>query len=155
MIYIFQGFYRFRFLLQKYFFSFSLTNSLGYVKRMLYSEQPTVLLVRRYLHNTFDQFWKFKFHFQNISRSTRFLSFDGPTNYLCLFKNHRQTFPWPGKRPSSHLKVTKKWFVTNIKYLSESFFAYFSCREGISCLIFSIRTGHFIKLMRWKRKRGQ
>ena len=26
-----------------------------------------------------------------------------------LFKNHRQTFLWPGERPSSHVKVTKMW----------------------------------------------
>ena len=84
-------------------------------------------------HNVFDQFWKFNFYFEYISRSTRFLSFDGPSHCLYLFKNHRQTFLWPKKRPSSHLKSTKKWFVPNIKYLSGSFFADFCCREGIFC----------------------
>ena len=72
------------------------------VNRFVGSEAPK--------QNVFDQFWKFKFHFEHISRSTQFLSFDWPTNYLYLFKNHRQTFPRPGKRPSSHLKVTKSDF---------------------------------------------
>ena len=43
-------------------------------------------------HNAFDQFWKFKFHFVHFPRKIRFLSFDGPSNYLYLFKNQRQTF---------------------------------------------------------------
>ena len=41
-------------------------------------------------------------------------------------------FSWPGKHPSSHLKVTKMWFGPNIKYLPEPFFANFCCREGMS-----------------------
>ena len=59
----------------------------------------------------------------------RFLSFDGPTDYLHLSKNH---WSWPGERPSSHLKVIKMWFGPIIKYLSEPFFADFCCWEGIS-----------------------
>ena len=57
-------------------------------------------------HNTFDQFWKFKSHFEHFPRNTRLLSFEGPSNYLYLFKNYRQTFSWPGERPSS-LKLLK------------------------------------------------
>ena len=102
----------------------------GYAKRMLYSEQPIVLLARR--HNAFDQFWKIKFHFQHFPRNTRFLSFDGSTNNLYLFKNHQQTFSWPGERPSSHLKFNKMWFGPNTTYFSEPFFSDFCCREGIS-----------------------
>ena len=30
----------------------------------------------------------------NIFQETRFLSFDGPSNYLFLFQNHPQTFTW-------------------------------------------------------------
>ena len=86
-------------------------------------------------HNAFYQFWKFKFHFEYFPRNIRFLSFEGPSNYLHLIKNHRQTFSWPGKRPSSHLKIGKMGFGPNIKYLSEPFFTDFCCREGISCLI--------------------
>ena len=61
----------------------------------------------------------------NIFQETRFLSFDNPTNYLHLFTNHRQTFPWLGERPSSHLKATKMRFAPNIKYLSEPFLRLF------------------------------
>ena len=74
----------------------------------------------------------FKFHFEYFSRNTQFLSFDGPTSYLYLFKNHRQTFSWLGECPSSHLIITNMWSCSNIKYLSKSFFANFFCREGIS-----------------------
>ena len=84
-------------------------------------------------HNDLDQFWEFKFHFKHFPRNTQFLSFDGPRNYLYLFKYHRQIFPWPEERPLSHLKVTKMWFGLNIKYLSEQFSADFCCREDISC----------------------
>ena len=84
--------------------------------------------------NAFDQFWKFEFHFEDFWRNTQFLNFGGPSNYLYLFKNHRETFPWPGERPSSHIKVTKIWFAPNIKYLSESFFVDFCHPEVISCI---------------------
>ena len=46
----------------------------------------------------------------NIFQETQSLSFDGPSNYLYLFKNYQQTFLLPGERPSFHLKVTKMWF---------------------------------------------
>ena len=68
----------------------------------------------------FDQFWKFKFPFEHFPRNTWFLSVDGPSNYLYLFKNHRQTFLWPEERPSSHFKIIKMWFSPNIKYLPET-----------------------------------
>ena len=98
-------------------------------------------------HNDFDQFWKFKFHFRHFPRNTRFLSFDGLTNYLYLFKNHRQKFLWPRERPSSNLKVTKRRFGLNIQYLSEPVFADFCCREGISCSILIFVT--WIKSFSW------
>ena len=87
--------------------------------------------------NDFDQFWKFKFNFKHFPRSTQFLSFDGSRNYLNLFKNHWQTFLWPGKRLSCHFRVTKMWFGPNIKYRSEFFFVDFYCWKGIFCLILS------------------
>ena len=40
-------------------------------------------------HNDFGQFSKSKFHFEHFPRNTQFISFDGPSNYLHLFKNHR------------------------------------------------------------------
>ena len=140
LIDISQGFYRFRFLLHKYFFWFSLITTglpcrlrkvyavLRAVKRFVGSETPK--------QNAFDQFWKFEFHSENFLRNTRFLSFDGLSNYLYLFKNHQQRVSWPGELSSSHIKVTKVWFGSpNIKYLSEHFFADFCWRKGISwCL---------------------
>ena len=89
-------------------------------------------------HNGFDQFWKFKLHFEYFPRNAWFLSFDGPSNYLYVFKDHQQTFPWLGERTSSHLKITKMWFGQNIKHLPESFFADFRCREGISCFFLKL-----------------
>ena len=127
-IHIFHRFYRFRFLLHKYLFLI-----FYYAKRMLLSEQPTVLFARIDKHNDFDQFWKFRLHFEHFPRNTVYLSFDGSSNYLYLFKHHRQASSWPGELPSSHLKVTRTWFGPNIKYLLETFFADFCCREGISC----------------------
>ena len=138
IIHISQGFYRFRFLLHRYYFSISLTNCIylvGYAKRMLYFEQPTVLLARNHLNTMLLTNFEHLIFISNIFQFRTFLSFDGPSNYLYLFKKHRQTFPGSEERPSSHLKVTKMWFGPNIKYLSEPFFADFCCREGISYLI--------------------
>ena len=83
-------------------------------------------------HNNFDQFWKFKFHFERFPRNTRFLSFHGPSNNLYLLKNYQQTFSWTEKCLSCHLKVTKIWFGPNIKYISKPLSADFCCRESIS-----------------------
>ena len=80
--------------------------------------------------NSFDQFWKFEFYFEHFPKNTRFLSFDGPSNYLYLFKNNRQAFSWSGEGPSSHIKVTKMRFVPNIKYFSEPFFVDFLLLGG-------------------------
>ena len=96
-----------------------------------------------------DQFWKFKFHFDHFPRNTWFLSFDGPTNYFYLFKNRRQTFLWPGERPSYLGKVTKMRFGPNIKYLLEPFFADFRCREGISCI--AIRQNNIVMVLKTHR----
>ena len=54
----------------------------------------------------------------NISQERTFLTFDrlSISNYFYLFKNHRQTFSWPGEGPSFHLKDkdTKMWFVKTL-----------------------------------------
>ena len=47
------------------------------------------------------------------------LSFERRSNYLYLFKNHRQTFSWPGECLSSRLKVSKMWFGPTIRYILE------------------------------------
>ena len=101
------------------FFSLSLTNAC--LSCQLRKAYAVLRAVNRFVgsktpkHNAFDQFWKSKFHFEHFPRKKRFLSFDRSSNSLYLFKNHRQTFLWPGKRPSSHLKVAKMWFGPNIK----------------------------------------
>ena len=46
-------------------------------------------------------------------------------------KNHLQTFSWPGKSTSAHLKVAIILFGPNSEYLSGPF-ADFCCRKGIS-----------------------
>ena len=107
----------------------------GYAERMLYSEEPTVLLARRHLY-TMTNFENLN-SISNIFQETRdFLVLTDPL-IIFIYLNHRQTFSWPRKRPSSHLKVNKMWFGPNIKYLSEPFFAYFYCREGISCWLWA------------------
>ena len=78
---IFQEFYRFR----SFFFHFCLFSliNVGLPGQLHKAYAGT--------HSHFDQFWKFKLHFEHFPRNTRFISFDGPNNYLHLFKNHRQT----------------------------------------------------------------
>ena len=108
-----------------------------YAKRMLYCwEANRFVGSERLKHNDLDQFWKFKRHFEHFPRKTRFLSFGGLSNYLYLFKNHRQVFSWPGELPSFHVKVTKMWFSPNIKYPLEPFYEDFCWRKGISCFLF-------------------
>ena len=79
----------------------------SYAKRMLYSEQPIVLLTRRHLSKMIFTNFEHLYSISNISHETHDFSFAGPSNYLYLFKNHRQIFSWPEERPSSHLKDTK------------------------------------------------
>ena len=100
IICISHGFNRFRFLFFIFFIflSFSMTNVcllsvyfVGYAKRMLYSEQPTVLLARRHLKTML------LINFENVNSILNIFqetheSFERPSNYLYLFKNHRQTF---------------------------------------------------------------
>ena len=60
---------------------------------------------------------------------------------MYLFRNHRQTFSWPGERPSSHLKVTKMWFGPNITYFrnpSLRIFAAWKASLVIIILVLSI-----------------
>ena len=66
IIHIFQGFYRFRFLLHRSFFSFFL-----YAKRMLYSMQPTASLVRRHLNTMLLPNFE---HFGHFPRNTQALT---------------------------------------------------------------------------------
>ena len=97
----------------KCLFTLSITQS-------VYSEQPTAFLARKHLSTmlltNFDSLNSTLNIFQEtqdflvLTVLTRFLSF----NYLYIFKNHRQTFPWPAERPSSHLRVTQMWFGPNI-----------------------------------------
>ena len=122
-----QGVYRFRFLLQR-FFSFSSTNAClpcRLRKRILHCDQPPVFGKETPKYNVLAQFWKPKFFSEHFSRNSRFLSFEGSSNYLYLFKNHRQRFSWLGERPSSFLKFSKIWFGPNIKYLSQPLFVDF------------------------------
>ena len=137
LIDISQGFYKFRFLLHRYFFDFLWrlpVYLVGYAKCMLYSEQSNEFLTRRHLNRMLLTNFENLNSIPKIPRNTRFLSFDGPSNYLYLFKNHQQRVSWPGELSSSHIKVTKVWFGSpNIKYLSEPFFADFCCRKGVSC----------------------
>ena len=82
----------------------------------------------------FGQFGKFQYHLEHFPRHTGFLSFGGPSNYLYLFRNHRKTFSWPGNVRHPTSKLSKYWFGSNIKYVSEPFFADSCCWEGISCV---------------------
>ena len=110
----------------------------GYAKNMLHFGDITVLLARKCLNimllTTFENLDRL--HFQDFRRNTRFLSFDGPTNYVHLFNTHKQKFLWPGKYPSSYFKVIKILFAPNIKYLSEPFFTDFCLRKDISCFFY-------------------
>ena len=78
----------------------------GYAKRMMYPEQPTVLLAPRHLSITL-----LKLNFKNLSSILNIFqethNSHGFINCLYLFKNYQQTFSWPGERLSFHLKVIK------------------------------------------------
>ena len=103
----------------------------------LSSELPTVLLAWRHLDTMVLTNFENLNYISNILQEAHvFLVLTDPSNYLHLFKDNQQTFPWTGERTSSHLKVSKMWFGQNIKRLSESFFADFWCQEGISCFFF-------------------
>ena len=129
------------------FKSFSLTNACLpcrlHQAYAVYFEKPTVFLVRKHLNTMLST------NFENLNsilyffQETLFSSFDGLSNYLYLFKNKRQTFAWPEDRPSFHLRVSKIWFGSNIKHLSEPFFADFCCREDISCFLFNFFCLHY------------
>ena len=82
-------------------------------------------LARRHLNTMFLPNLENLNSFPNIFQDSRFLSFEGSSNYLYLFKNHRQRFSWLGERPSSYLKFSKIWFGPNIKYLSQPLFVDF------------------------------
>ena len=51
---------------------------------------------------------------------------------ICIYL---RTTDRPGERQSSHLKVTKMWFVPKIKYLSEPFFAVFAAGKASLVLL--------------------
>ena len=66
----------------------------------------------------------------NIFQETYdFLALTDPLIICILFKTTDRHLR--DQRPTS--KITKMWFGPNIKYLSESLFADFCYREGISC----------------------
>ena len=84
-----QGFYRSRFLLHRYFFSFSLTNAClpcrFYAKRLLYYEQPTVLLTRRHLNTMLLTNFENLNSISNISQQTHdFLVLTDPV-IICIY----------------------------------------------------------------------
>ena len=98
-------------ILRRFFlFSISLTNaSLFYQLRKVY----TIL----WADKRFVGFWpilKISIPFQTHD----FFILTDPL-FICIYlriTDRTTTFPWPGERPSSHLKVTKMWFGANIKY---------------------------------------
>ena len=76
-------------------------------------------------------------YISNIFQVTHnFLVLMDPVIICIYFRTINIHFRYQGERLSSHLEVTKMWFGSSIKYLSESFFADFWCREGISCWLF-------------------
>ena len=60
----------------------------GYAYGMLCSEQLFVLLALRHLNTMLLTKFENLNSILNIFQETQFLSFNGPTNYLHLFKNH-------------------------------------------------------------------
>ena len=82
------------------FFSFFLempVHLVGYAKRMLYPDQPTVLLARRHLNTMLltlsMNIWKFKFHLEYFLTNATFLSFDGLSYDLYLFNKEPAYLP--------------------------------------------------------------
>ena len=69
----------------------------GYAKRMLYPDQPTVLLARRHLNTMLltlsMNIRKFKFHLEYFLTNATFLSFDGLSYDLYLFNKEPAYLP--------------------------------------------------------------
>ena len=113
------GSYRFRFLLHRSFFSFSLTNAcfpcwlrkayalLWAAIRFVGSETPK--------HNAFDQFQNLNFISSIFQEKHDFLVLTDPV-IICIYLRttgryvDQQIRPPTLKRPSSHLKVAKMFF---------------------------------------------
>ena len=68
-------------------------------------------------HNAFDQFLKFKFHFENFSWNTKFLSFDPVIICIYLRTNYRH-FRNQGKVRHPISTLPKMWFGPSTKYLA-------------------------------------
>ena len=102
-IYVSQGFYRFRFLFFHFFSfcSFCLTNTClpCQLRKAYVPWAANRFVVWRHLNTMILTNFENLSSISNIFQETQFLSFVRPSNYLHLFKNHRQTFSWPGERP--------------------------------------------------------
>ena len=81
-------------------------------------------------HNSFDQFWKFNFYFEHFPRNTRFLSFGGPSNYLYLFKNYRQTFHDQGNVDHPTSKLLKCDLVQALHTFQNPSFGFFAAGKA-------------------------
>ena len=110
----------------------------SYAKRMLYSEQLTVLLAGRHLNTMILTNFENVNSILNIFQETHnFIVLTEPVIIGIYFRTTDRQFV-TREYPPSHLKVIKMRFVPYIKYLSEPFFADFnSFREGLSCLDFN------------------
>ena len=122
MIHISQGCCRFRFLFFIFlFFSHFLWQMLLICR--LRKAYAVLSAANRFVgsgtskHNAFDQFLKFKFHFENFSWNTKFLSFDPVIICIYLRTNYRH-FRNQGKVRHPISTLPKMWFGPSTKYLA-------------------------------------
>ena len=89
----------------------------GYLKRMLFSQQSTVLLVRRHLNTMlFINFENLNYILHIFQENTRFLSFDGHPVIVCIYlKTHDRHFRDQGNVRCPTSKLLKCDFVQTLK----------------------------------------
>ena len=105
---------------------------------MLYSEQPTVLLARRLLNTMILINFENLNFIANIFRETHdFLVLTDPVVVCTYLKTTDRHFRDRGNVRHPTLMLLKCDLVKTLKYLSETFFPDFCCREGSSFLFHS------------------
>ena len=115
----------------------------NYAKRMLYSEQPNVLLEKA-KHNFFKQFWKFQFHFFQFLRLFTCVSWGIPPAQILLIVQsaaiRHSDFPFSSFSIFLYSEIYKKLFLSAPSVLSCVLYCSLYCPSFYSFLLFFLLT---------------
>ena len=115
----------------------------NYAKRMLYSEQPNVLLEKA-KHNVFKQFWKFQFHFFQFLRLFTCVSWGIPPAQILLIVQsaaiRHSDFPFSSFSIFLYSGIYKKLFLSAPSVLSCVLYCSLSCPSFYFFLLFFLLT---------------